>query len=487
MGDHDHRAGPAVEEVLQLGKGLDVEVVGGLVEEEDVGLVHQQAQDLQPAALTAGEVADRRPLLLLGEAELLAQLACRHLAALAEVDAVADALDGLQDTQGRVELADLLGEVGQPDGLADRDFARGGLDVALGAGGLGEGAQQGGLAGAVDADEADAVAGAQVPGEVLEQLLRTGLDAHALQLEHGLAEAGVGEAHQLGAVARRRHVGDELVGGLDAVAGLGGPGGGAAAQPGQLLAHQVLPLGLLGGGDPLALCAGEDVVAVAALVLVHLAALHVPHAGADLVEEPAVVGDADERGAALLQVLGQPGDALDVEVVGGLVEDQEVLVGDEQLGEGDAAALAAGERADDGVEALAEAGQVEAAEETGQDVADLGVAGPLVVGHVADDLVADGGLGIEGVVLGEDSHAQAAGLGDPAGVGLLQLGEHPDEGGLAVAVAADHADAVPLGHAEGDAVQQGTCAVHLADCLDIDQIDGHQTRSREGVWISPSA
>ena len=89
VGDHDHRTRPAVEEVLQLGQGLDVEVVGGLVEEEHVRLVHQQPQDLQPAPLTAGQVADRRPLLLLGEAELLAELARGHLPALAEVDPLA--------------------------------------------------------------------------------------------------------------------------------------------------------------------------------------------------------------------------------------------------------------------------------------------------------------------------------------------------------------------------------------------------------------
>lgn len=78
-------------------------------------------------------------------------------------------------------------------------------------------------------------------------------------------------------------------------------------------------------------------------------------------------------------------------------------------------------------------------------------------------------------MLGEHAEPQAAALGDPAGVGLLQLGEHTDEGGLAVAVAADDADAVPFGDAEGDSVEQGTCSVHLADCLDIDQVDGHFT------------
>lgn len=101
VADDDERARPAVEDVLQLGQGLDVEVVGGLVEEEDVGLVHQEAQDLEAAAFTAGEVADRGPLLLLGEAELLAELAGGHLPALAQVDALAHLLDGLQHPQRR--------------------------------------------------------------------------------------------------------------------------------------------------------------------------------------------------------------------------------------------------------------------------------------------------------------------------------------------------------------------------------------------------
>ncbi len=283
---------------------------------------------------------------------------------------------------------------------------------------------------------------------MLQQHLGTGLDGHVLQVEDGLAEPGRGELHQLAAVPGRGDVLDELVGRLDPEAGLGGPRGRAAAQPGQLLAHEVLPLDLLGRGDALALGAGEDVVGVAALVLVDVAALDVPHAGADLVEEPAVVRDAHEGRAALAQVLGEPGDALDVEVVGGLVEDDQVLLVDEQLGERDPASLAAGERADDGVQALREAGQVESAEQSGEHVADLGVPGPLVVGQVPDDLVADGRLGVERVVLGEHSEAQPAGVGDPAGVGLLQLGQHPDQGRLAVAVASDHADAVALGDAE---------------------------------------
>src|SRR5690606_41579570 len=105
------------------------------------------------------------------------------------------------------------------------------------------------------------------------------------------------------------------------------------------------------------------------------------HAGADLVEEPAVVGDADECGAAGAQVLGEPGAALDVEAVGGLVQDDQVLLLDEQLGQRDAAPPTAGQRSADGVEPPGAAGQGQPADQAGQHVPDLGSAGPLVVGQ----------------------------------------------------------------------------------------------------------
>ena len=60
--DDEQRARPAVEDVLERGQRLDVEVVGGLVEQQHVGLVHQQPEQLQPAPLATGQV--RHPRLL---------------------------------------------------------------------------------------------------------------------------------------------------------------------------------------------------------------------------------------------------------------------------------------------------------------------------------------------------------------------------------------------------------------------------------------
>ena len=59
MGDDDQRARPAVELVLDDGQGVDVEVVGRLVEQQHVGLLEQQPQELQPPPLTAGELPKR--------------------------------------------------------------------------------------------------------------------------------------------------------------------------------------------------------------------------------------------------------------------------------------------------------------------------------------------------------------------------------------------------------------------------------------------
>ena len=80
--------------------------------------------------------------------------------------------------------------------------------------------------------------------------------------------------------------------------GFDGPGRRAAAQPGQLLADQVLPAYLGGGGLPLPLGLGEHERRVAALVGVDHAVVDLPRRLADRVEEPAVVGDHDQRARA---------------------------------------------------------------------------------------------------------------------------------------------------------------------------------------------
>ena len=100
---------------------------------------------------------------------------------------------------------------------------------------------------------------------------------------------------------------------------------------------------------------GLQVGGVVALVRVGTAAVELEDPLGDVVEEVPVVGDGDDGAGVLLQVLLQPLHALGVEVVGGLVEQQQVGLLQQQLAQRDAAALATGEHGDVGVRAAGSA------------------------------------------------------------------------------------------------------------------------------------
>ncbi len=76
------------------------------------------------------------------------------------------------------------------------------------------------------------------------------------------------------------------------------------------------------------------------------AAVELDDAGADAVEEGAVVGNEEERHAGFDQQRFQPFDGGDVEVVGRLVEQQHLRRHSQRLGQRQALLLAAGEAAD---------------------------------------------------------------------------------------------------------------------------------------------
>ena len=117
---------------------------------------------------------------------------------------------------------------------------------------------------------------------------------------------------------------------------------------------------------------------------------------------------------------GQPGNALNVEVVGRFVECQNIPVADQQCSERYAPALSAGKRGDLPV-------PVKVAHEACDDVADVGVGGPFVFGAVAHDCCADGVIRVEVVGLGENSHAQTAALSHAAGIGFQLAGQQRHE------------------------------------------------------------
>ena len=194
------------------------------------------------------------------------------------------------------------------------------------------------------------------------------------------------------------------------------------------------------------------------------------------------MGDGDDRALVLVQVALEPRDGLGVQVVGRLVEEQQVRRLEEQAAEGDAAALAAGELRHVGV-AWRHAQRVHRGLDDGVEVPGvggfdlLGKARELVgrlVRVVGGDLV----VAVQEVARGAD-----AVLDVPADVlrlvELRLLGEHPDrrrlvelrfaavlgvlaghdakQGGLAGAVRPEDADLGAREEAQGDVRRGPSC------------------------------
>ena len=142
----------------------------------------------------------------------------------------------------------------------------------------------------------------------------------------------------------------------------------------------------------------------------------------------------------------EPVDGAHVQVVGGLVEHEHVVVADQQARKVHATALTARKLAH-----RALPGHI--ANETGEDLARTRTRRPLILGRVAHDGMMHG-IGVDKLVLlAEQTDRGAAAMRHAAIVGLQRAGEHAQQRRLAVAVFTNNTNAVALAHAERHAIE----------------------------------
>ena len=211
------------------------------------------------------------------------------------------------------------------------------------------------LAGAVGADQRDVLAALEPQLGVLQQRALADLEQPVLDLEDDAAGT-LGrlerEAERL-AVLRIGRQPVDLVELLRPRRRLAGARAGAEAR------HEALELGDLGlllldhpAERELALGLLGAPRVPRALEELGLAAFELEHRGADRLQEPAVVRHEDDRGVERLQVRLEPLEAVDVEVVGRLVEQQQLGVARERARQRRAGELTAGERREAAVQVL---------------------------------------------------------------------------------------------------------------------------------------
>ncbi|CAB4755840.1 unannotated protein [freshwater metagenome] len=335
MRGDDGAAGELEQGVLQRAEGLDVEVVRGLIEKQQVAAHLQREGEVQAVALVARQHA--RGLLLVGPLESEHRdISARRQFDVADLDPVEAIGDDLPDVLRRVEPRPRLVDVRQQDGLADLEVAgRGEVVLVVGATlcRCDDHLEQGGLADAVRADDTDNAVARQRERQVVEEQPVTEALREVRGLDDDTAQARARRDLDLFHVELAGLVGSSghLLVAVEAGAALRLAGLGIGPHPLELVGeaalqlHVLLALDLEAGGLRL------EVGGVVALVGVGTAAVELEDPLGDVVEEVAIMGDGDDGAGVLLEMLLEPLDALGIEVVRRLVEEEQVGLAKEQL------------------------------------------------------------------------------------------------------------------------------------------------------------
>ena len=494
---HQQRAAVPHELLLQHLQGLDVQVVGGLVKDQQVGGLGQEPGQDDAVALAAGQGGHRTQGALGAEKETL-EIAHHVARPAVDEDVVAAVRHGVGHGLLRIQLPPQLIEVA--------DLQVGALLHGAGVGGhlADQDAQQRALADAVVADEADAVPAHDAQRQVPDERLAA------------VAVGDVAQFHHLAAgLTAVLHVDARLARGLQALRRLlphGNEGAhtalvaGAArldalADPrfllGQPLVEQGVAPGVLGQG----LFLEGEVVVVAAGPAREAGTVQLHDAGGQPPQEGAVVGDEQDAARVVVDPILEPLDGAQVEVVGGLVEEQQLGVAHDGAGETDPALPAARQLLKPPVRRQVQLAQhrlhplvhVPAAVGVDLPVQRLQLQQAPAVELLARALLVEVDQGLQvgesggdvlphrlpellGQRLLELAHADAALGVDLAVIGLEPPGYEPEHRGLARAVAADQTDPLPRLDGELGVRQQPLIAE-----LQRDVFEAYERHGREQV------
>ena len=236
------------------------------------------------------------------------------------------------------------------------------------------------------------------------------------------------------------------------------------------------------------LLAGAEKTLVVAAHVEEPAPVELPDAIGHVLEKGAVVGNEDHGAGEAVEQIFQPANGAHVQMVGGLVQQQDLRLGHQHPGQPDPPPPAAGEGThrplavqfkalQNFFDALGTVPAVAGVQPFFQGVQPFAVG----AGILAQGLIVGQGGEILGQgrrhhlahrpfiggrrVLGQIGDAHAVGQFHFAVVGLLGAAQHVEQGGFTLAVAAEQGDAVAAVDAETDVVQQRPPAEGQAQML----------------------
>ena len=351
MRDEQHRAGERLERRLERLAALEVEVVRRLVEHEQVRARGDDERERETSPLAAREHRDLLLVRLPAGEEEPAEEVLRLRPREPRLG------DGhVEDRAAVRQLRLVLGEVRGDDAVAELHAPLVRLPEAE------ERLEERRLARSVGPDERDVLPPLEHDRGAVEQELVAGGDDEVVRLEHDPAGARGLQELEAERPAPLRHRLELLRGGAPLLLEppdlaelrlrllrlrlLVAEPGDEALEPLDVVAHAVELRRRRGGARRLLAPPGVP----GAVEEERLRPAELEHGGRDRLEEPAVVRDEHDRRVERRQLALEPLEALHVEVVRRLVEQEEVGVGREGTGERGPRQLSAGERVERPVE-----------------------------------------------------------------------------------------------------------------------------------------
>ena len=349
MAHQKHRALVVLQQVFQQLQGVDVQVVGRLVQHQYIGRTGEQARQQQAVAFATGEGAHRRVGTRWREQEI-AEVTFDVLALAADLYPFAARADEILQAGVQIKRVAHLVEIGHLDLRALSDLAAVGLQFAQ------DQLEQRGLARAVRADQAHLVATQDGAAELANNGPGVGAFAKGFadigQLGHDLSGGrarGQVELDTAERVAPGLTRAAQRFKAHDAALAAGAARFHALANPDLFLREQLVGL----GGDHrflrhLLFFLKHKLREVAG-VGAQYAPVQLDDPGGNPVEKGAVMGDGDDAALETHQQVFEPFDRIHVEVVGRLVQQQHLGPADQRLSQGYPLACAAREGADHGL------------------------------------------------------------------------------------------------------------------------------------------
>ena len=335
MADDDDAALEVLQVLLQNLQRSDVEVVRGLVEDKEVGTLHEHGTEVEPALLASRKLVDVVLLLLGREHEVLQELHGGELPAASKVNIFRGLANCIYHFHLLVELHPVLTVIAETHGLAYDETSAIGLHQSE------QHLDESALACAVIAHDAELLIAREVIIEVLEQDKVSISLAHILGLEYLAADVG------------RFHLEPDLLL-LDSTMGLlfqfierflaipcfMTSGLRHPSHPVEFRPVEVRGPRNLSPSHFEALGTMFEEVGIVALIGVNRLFVEFKNDGTNTIEEVAVVCDHQERDIRAREIVLEPLNHLQVEVVRRLVKDEQVRLHDERIGEGDTLQLA---------------------------------------------------------------------------------------------------------------------------------------------------